>query len=465
MDRTETVTADRRQKRRVVLATGVGTTIEWYDFFIYAQASALVFGPVFFKSLGAQAGLLVSLATVGISFLFRPVGALIAGHFGDKVGRRRMLVITLFLMGGATALIGALPTPDTIGVAAPILLLVLRIAQGLSAGGEWGGAALMAVESAPANRRGRFGSAPQQGAPVGLLLATGYFALMTAVTPNDAAFLSWGWRVPFLSSAVLVFVGYFIRRRVEESPTFVEMTRGGQVRKAPLGELFRTRPLLVLVAALAYCANSAGTYVVTGGFLQSYMTSPAHPGHLSKTTVLLMVTLSGLLWLVALHFAALLSDRIGRRTTFVIGWITTIVMTFPLLLAMKSGNAALLFVAMTLYMGALMITSGPLAAYMVELFPAGIRYSGIAVAYALGSILGGAFAPLIATALYDSTGSVYSVGWYVVGIVAVSLCCTLLLRDRSRVDLGPNSKAYDGSSFYLGRAAGEVERDPSTVAP
>jgi MFS family permease len=464
MDIRDDVAAVRRRNRRVVLGTGVGTTIEWFDFFIYAQAAALVFGAVFFHALGEQASVLVSLATIGISFLFRPLGALIAGHFGDKIGRRQVLVVSLFLMGGATTLIGFLPGPDTIGVAAPVLLLVLRVVQGLSAGAEWGGAALMAVESAPADRRARFGSAPQQGAPIGLILATGFFALMTAIT-DDQVFLAWGWRIPFLFSAVLVFVGYFIRRRVEESPTFVEMSREGQVRKAPLGELFRTRPLLVIVAALAFAGNSAGSYIVAGGFLQSYVTSPGHPGQLSKTSVLLMVTLSGLVWLGVLHFAAILSDRIGRRTTFVIGWIALMAMTFPLLMAMDSGNIAVLGVVVTFYMTAVMFTSGPLAAYLAELFPAAIRYSGIALTYALGSILGGAFAPMIATALYGATGSLYSVGLYIIGIVGVSLCCTLLLRDRSRVDMSPTSTAYDGSSYYLfGSAPSRSVHGPSTAA-
>lgn len=464
MSSNDEVAENRRRNRRVVLGTGVGTTIEWFDFFIYAQAAALVFAPVFFQALGPQAGLLVSLATIGISFLFRPLGALIAGHFGDRIGRRQVLVASLFLMGGATTLIGLLPTPQTIGVAAPVLLLLLRVLQGLSAGAEWGGAALMAVEQAPADRRARFGSAPQQGAPIGLILATGAFALMTGTT-TDEAFLSWGWRIPFLFSAALVFVGYFIRRRVEESPTFVAMSERGEVRKAPVGELLRTRPMLVVVAALAFAGNSAASYIVAGGFLQSYVTSPTHPGQLSKTAVLIMVTLSGLIWLVVLHFTAILSDRIGRRTTYVIGWIALMATAFPLLLAMDSGNILVLGGAVTLYMTAVMFTSGPLAAYLAELFPATIRYSGIALTYALGSIFGGAFAPMIATALFAATGSLYSVGGYMIGIATVSLCCTLLLRDRSGVDMGPTSTAYDGSPYHLfGSAAPRTEPKPSIAA-
>ncbi|WP_241031898.1 MFS transporter [Rhodococcus koreensis] len=439
----------RQQNRRVLFAAGVGTTIEWFDFFLYAQVAALVFGPVFFSSLGEQQAVLVSLATIGISFLFRPIGAMIAGHFGDRIGRRRMLMYTLFLMGGSTALIGLLPTPHTIGIAAPILLLVLRIGQGLSAGGEWGGAALMAVESAPANQRGRFGSAVQLGAPVGLLVATGFLSLMTAIVPNDEAFDEWGWRVPFLCSAVLVFVGYWIRRRVEETPAFVEMSRQGETRRAPLVVLFRERAGLVIVAALVLAANSAASYVVVGGFMQSYVTGSQTAGQMSKSAVFNIVTVSGILWLFVLVGAALASDRIGRRSIYVCGWVAIIATIFPLLHAMDSGSVPMLFLAVTVFMFATMLTSGPLAAYTAELFPARIRYSGVALTYALASILGGAFAPTIATALFNGMGSLHSVGWYVVGMATVSLVCTLLLRDRSGVDLSPNSTAYDSSSFHL----------------
>jgi MFS family permease len=209
-------TADRR---RVVFATVVGTTVEWYDFFIYATAVGLVFGQLFFAPLGSDS-LLIGFATVGVSFLFRPLGAFLAGHLGDKYGRKVVLMWTLILMGVATALIGLLPTADTIGLAAPVILVLLRILQGISAGGEWGGAVLMAVEHAPKTRRGAFGASPQIGVPLGLLLASGVMALMSAIAPGDQ-FLEWGWRVPFLLSVVLILVGWYVRRRVEESPVFL----------------------------------------------------------------------------------------------------------------------------------------------------------------------------------------------------------------------------------------------------
>jgi MFS family permease len=217
---------DLADRRRVVFATVIGTTVEWYDFFIYAFAAGLVFGQVFFAGLGENS-LLLSFATVGVSFLFRPLGAFLAGHLGDRYGRKVILMVTLILMGLATSLIGLLPTYATIGVAAPILLILLRIVQGISAGGEWGGAVLMAVEHAPGKRRGLFGAGPQTGVPLGLLLASGVMALMAMIAPGDA-FLEWGWRVPFLLSVVLILVGYYVRRKVEESPVFAELSERKQ---------------------------------------------------------------------------------------------------------------------------------------------------------------------------------------------------------------------------------------------
>ncbi|CAD6550717.1 Fosfomycin resistance protein AbaF [Paraburkholderia hiiakae] len=448
--------AESAERRRVVIATGIGTAIEWYDFFLYAQCAAIVFGPLYFHQFGARSSLLLSLGTIGISFLFRPLGAVIAGNFGDKIGRRRMLVATLFMMGGATALVGLVPTSDQIGFAAPLMLMLLRIIQGLSAGGEWGGAALMAVESAPRGRRGRFGAAPQLGAPLGLLLATGFLALMAAITRTEDEFLAWGWRVPFLFSAVLIYVGYEVRRRVEESPVFVEMSSEGATRRLPIVQLFRKNALLVIVAALVYAGNSGASYIVAGGFLEHYVTSPDRPSPLTRGTVLTIITVSGFLWVVAVYASAALSDRIGRRNTYLIGWVLTLLTTFPLLLAMQSGNVWLLFLGITAYVGANMFTYGPMAAYFAELFPASVRYSGIAIAYAIGSIIGGAFAPTISVALVAATGSLYAVGLYVGGLTLVSLAATLVLRDRTDVDLGPDSPDYARSPFYGARPAIEV---------
>ncbi|QYN39073.1 MFS transporter [Pseudonocardia sp. DSM 110487] len=277
-------------RRRVAMATVIGTTIEWYDFFIYGTAAGLVFSQLFFAPAGAEIGLLLSFATVGISFVFRPLGAFLAGHFGDRIGRRAMLVLTLVLMGGATSLIGLLPTYETAGMLAPVLLLVLRILQGISAGGEWGGAVPMAVEHAPRDRRGRAGAFPQLGVPLGMLLASGVTALMTGVIAPGPAFLEWGWRVPFLLSVVLIGVGYVVRRSVDESPVFAEMAERKQRTTVPVVELFCKHGLLVVLAALIFAGNNAAGYMTTGGFITSYATNPDGPVGLGRTPVLLAIT-------------------------------------------------------------------------------------------------------------------------------------------------------------------------------
>ncbi|MFR4190455.1 MAG: MFS transporter, partial [Corynebacterium variabile] len=228
-----------REEKQVLAGTLVGTTIEWYDFFIYAQAAAFIFAPLFFDPVGSDnLAQIFSWASIGISFLFRPLGAIIAGHLGDRYGRKAILVVTLIGMGLATALIGVLPTYETIGVAAPVLLILLRILQGFSAGGEWGGAALMSVEHAPREKRGLFGAYPQIGVPLGLILATSFMFLLNT-SMSDDTFESWGWRLPFLSSLVLIVVGYLIRRAVEESPVYLDMQERQQSASAPLGRLFR----------------------------------------------------------------------------------------------------------------------------------------------------------------------------------------------------------------------------------
>ena len=262
-----------REERKVLAGTLVGTTIEWYDFFVYAQAAAFILATHFFNPAGEQnatLGQIVAWASLGISFLFRPLGAIVAGHIGDKYGRKITLVMTLFGMGAATTLIGLLPTYEQIGIAAPIILLVLRILQGFSAGGEWGGAALMSVDHAPANKRGFFGAYPQIGVPLGVLMATLFmFGLSTILTPEQ--FEAWGWRVPFLFSIVLIFVGWLIRRSVDESPVFLEMRQRAKESSAPLDQLFRTNSPQVILAALIFAANNAAGYLVIA-FFASYGT-------------------------------------------------------------------------------------------------------------------------------------------------------------------------------------------------
>ncbi|KFZ81804.1 MFS transporter [Amycolatopsis sp. MJM2582] len=431
-------------RRRVAFATVVGTTVEWYDFFVYASAAGLVFGKLFFSGLGANSTL-VSFATVGVSFLFRPLGAFLAGHFGDKYGRRVVLVLTLILMGAATTLIGVLPTFDQIGVLAPVLLILLRILQGISAGGEWGGAVLMAVEHAPSKRRGLFGASPQIGVPLGLLLASGVLALTSLLVPGQA-FLDWGWRIPFLLSVGLILVGHYVRRRVEESPVFREIAERRERTRTPIIQLFRKHAVLVVVAALVFAGNNAVGYMTTGGYIQNYATNPKGPIGLDRGPVLWAVTASAATWLISTWAAGAVSDRIGRRRTYVVGWIAQlagIAVLFPLV---DTGNIALLALGLIILSVGLGFTYGQQAAFYAELFPASIRFSGVSISYALGAILGGAFAPTIATALVDATGTSVSVAVYLGGMTVVGLIATLLLRDRSGIPLGPDHEAEQAVS-------------------
>ena len=443
--------ATSTDRRRVVFATVVGTTVEWYDFFIYATAVALVFGQLFFAPAGEEFGQILAFLTVGISFLFRPLGAFLAGHFGDKYGRKVVLMLTLVLMGAATALIGLLPTYEAIGAWAPALLIILRILQGISAGGEWGGAVLMAVEHAPKTKRGLFGASPQIGVPLGLLLASGIMALMAVIAPGDA-FLTWGWRIPFLLSVVLILIGYYVRRRVEESPVFTELAERKEVTRMPIVQLFRKHALLVLIAALVFAGNNAVGYMTTGGYIQNYSTNPDGPIGLERGPVLWAVAGSAVVWLLSTFFAGWISDRIGRRTTYIIGWIMQLVGVFTLFPLVNTGDIGWLFFGLAILTVGLGFTYGPQAALYSELFPASIRFSGVSISYAIGAILGGAFAPTIATALVQATGSTLSVTWYLAGMTLIGLVATLLLRDRSGIPLGPDHEAEQSVSPIYGMA-------------
>jgi MFS family permease len=436
-------------RRRVVFATVIGTTVEWYDFFIYASAAGLVFGQLFFEPAGQQAALLLSFATVGVSFLFRPLGAFLAGHLGDKHGRRVVLVLTLSLMGAATAAIGLLPTFAQIGAAAPILLIFLRIVQGISAGGEWGGAVLLAVEHAPTAKRGLFGASPQLGVPLGLLLASGVMALMAVLAPGDA-FLEWGWRVPFLFSIVLILIGYWVRRRVEESPVFRELATRKEKARMPIAQLFRKHTLLVIIAALVFAGNNAVGYMTTGGYIQNYATNPDGPVALERGPVLWAVAGSAVTWLLSTLFAGWISDRIGRRTTYIIGWVLQLGGVFALFPLVNTGNIWGVFGGVAILTIGLGLTYGPQAALYSELFPAPIRFSGVSISYAIGAILGGAFAPTIATALVQATGTTVSVTYYLAGMTVIGLIATLLLRDRSGIPLGPDHEAEQEKSPIYG---------------
>ncbi|SUE28538.1 MFS transporter [Nocardia farcinica] len=433
-------------RRRVALATVVGTAVEWYDYFVYAAAAGLVFGTLFFEPAGPGFGTILSFLTVGISFLFRPLGAFLAGHFGDKVGRRPVLVTTLILMGTATALIGLLPTYEAIGIGAPLLLVLLRVLQGVSAGGEWGGAVLMAVEHAPRHRRGLFGAMPQIGVPIGLLLASAMMASMDALFPGEA-FLDWGWRIPFLFSVVLIAVGAWVRRRVEESPVFAEIAERKEQTKAPVVDLFARFTPLVLLSALVFAGNSTVGYMTTGGYIQGYATN-AEGLALDRGPVLWAVTASSVSWLLATFAAGWISDAIGRRATYITGWCLQGVFVLTLFPLVNTGEVVLLGAGLVLLTLGLGFTYGAQSAWYTELFPASVRFSGVSISYAIGSIVGGAFAPTIAQWIQQSTGSSANVAYYLLAMTGVGLVGTVLLRDRKGIDLSPSNEAQQQTGIY-----------------
>ncbi|MDT7800967.1 MAG: hypothetical protein QOI78_4400 [Actinomycetota bacterium] len=418
-----------RRLRRVVTASLVGTTIEWYDFFVYASAAGLVFSRQFFPALDATAALLASFATFGVSFAARPIGGVVAGHLGDRFGRKGVLVATLVLMGLSTVGVGLLPGYGAIGVAAPILLVLLRLLQGLSAGGEWGGAALLSVEHAPPGRRGYFGSFPQIGVPIGLLLANFAFFTVSASTTKDQ-FQAWGWRIPFLLSIVLVGVGFFVRARVAESPVFTELQARRSRRSAPLKVLFKTHSRELVVAIGLFIANNMIGYILIA-FITSYGTRTLK---LSSTTMLLVGMAGAVAWGGFTLLAGRWSGTWGRRRTYLVGTIALAVWTFPFFLLFDTRSVPLLVLAVVVLAFGLGLTYGPQAATYAELFPTAVRYSGVSFAYAFGAVLGGGFAPLIATWLVGLTGTSLSVSAYMLVACLVTLAAVLALKERSAAE-------------------------------
>jgi metabolite-proton symporter len=415
------------QLRRVALASAVGTTIEWYDYFIYSTAAALVFGSQFFTTLDPASATLASFATLGVGFLARPVGGILWGHFGDRVGRKAMLVASLLLMGIATVGVGLLPTYAQIGIAAPILLLVLRLLQGLSAGGEWGGAALMAVEHAPEGERGRYGSYSQIGVPAGLILAQLVFVAVGVL--DDEQFASWGWRLPFLFSIVLVGVGLFIRLRVEESPVFKALKAERVRARLPMIDVMRERPRELITASVSFIANTAIGYVFLA-YLLSYGTSVLR---VDRTTMLLVVIVGSVSWLISIVVSARWSDKVGRKPVYLVGSVLLVVWPVPFFLLIDTRSAALMIVAVIVLTIGLGASYGPQSALFAEMFEPRYRYSGASFSYAVGAVLGGGFAPLVATALQSSTGTSLSVSAYMVAVAVISLLAVLAIRETRQV--------------------------------
>lgn len=447
----------RKERVRVVAGTTIGTAIEWYDYFLYAGVAGLVFNQIMFSDqMDPGVATVISFLTVGISFIFRPLGAFLAGYFSDRVGRRLVLQVTLVSMGLATALIGLLPTFETIGIWAPILLMLLRVIQGISAGGEWGSAVLLAVEHAPNNKRGLFGAGPQTGVPLGLLASSAILALMNVIAPGDA-FMEWGWRVPFLLSILLVFVGMYIRHGVEESPVYEEMTERPDVEpvKNPIGTLFSRFSPVLIVAALVLAANGAVGYMTTGGFVQSYATDPNGLA-MDRGQVLLAVTASAVGWLITTAFAGWISDKIGRKRTYLIGGILQAAGVLALFPAINTGDIWILasgLLSLTIGLG---LTYGEIASMFVELYPASIRGSGASITYAVASILGGAFAPMIAQALVNATGGTAAVTGYLLAMTVIGFIAMCLLRDRTGIPLGDKWEKQQSTGHFIWQKPSEA---------
>jgi len=414
---------------RAAAASAVGAIVDWYDYFLYGTASALVFSDVFFPTSDPSTGQLASFATFAIGFFFRPIGSIFFGHFGDRIGRKRMLVLTMLLMGTASACIGLVPTHAQIGLAAPVLLVALRAVQGFAVGGEWGGAALMAVESAPRGKRALFGSVVQSGAYVGQLVAYGAFYLTRTLVDNHA-FMQWGWRIPFLISAVIIAIGYFIRRGVSDTPEFLEAKVAGQIEKIPLWSALRQNPRSFLIIFGMRIGENVANYMVLT-FALAYATD-----HLdvesSTMLVALMVTSAASLFSVPL--IARIADRFGYYPVYVFGAAAGIALAFPFMAGLRTGNTVVIIastlVTLTLVEIAMAAVQQPI---FTELFDPQFRYSGAGFAYQVTAALGGGLTPLIATELVNiAHGATYLAATYMALFCAVSLGTTVAVRDRIR---------------------------------
>lgn len=426
----------KKTERKVALATVIGTSIEFYDYFIYAAIAGMVFNHIFFGPAGPAFATILAFASVGISFLFRPLGAFLAGHYGDKLGRKTMLVISLILMGGSTTLIGLLPTYESIGIAAPLLLVSLRIIQGISVGGEWGGAILMAVEHAPKGKRGHFGAFPQLGVPLGLLLSSAVLSIMTGfVSPGDE-FLEWGWRIPFLFSIVLVLIGHWIRISLDETPIFKEIKQRKVATRTPIKELFKNHFLILILASFLLAGTQAIGYMTTGGFIQNYATDPNGPIQMARTTLLSIMTSIAVVWVIVTYFSGGWSDKFGRKRMYYLSYslqFATVLVLFPLLNMGQIWSIGLALLLLSVSVG---IACGVQSAFYAELFPVSVRFSGVSIAYALGSILGGAFSPMIAAWLISTTGETSSVTYYLAFMTILALVAISCLKERRNLPLG-----------------------------
>jgi len=408
------------RERRVLLASLTGTAVEFYDFYIYATAASLVFGPLFFPSSSSAAQLMAAYASFGLAFVARPVGAAVFGHFGDRIGRKSTLVASLMLMGGSTLAIGLLPTYANVGWIAPLLLCILRFGQGFGLGGEWGGAALLAVENAPPGWRARFGMMPQLGAPVGFIAANGLFLILGA-TLSEAEFMAWGWRLPFLGSAVLVAIGLWVRLKLTETPEFAAAVAAGPPPSVPLAELFRRHAGATAASTLAVVTCFAIFYIATA-FTLGHATQTMH---LSREGVLSVQLVAILFLALGILHAGWWADRTSPRRVLIAGCLGTVPLGLVFGSVLGSGSLLAMLAVLSAALYLMGLAYGPLGAWLTGRFPTRLRYTGASVAFNAGGIIGGALAPIAAQALVSGFGT-GAVGLYLTVAGALSLTGLLL---------------------------------------
>ena len=423
--------------QKIAFASSIGATIEWYDFFIYGTAAGLVFDEIFFPEFEPLLDTLAAYATFAVGFVARPVGGVIFGHYGDRVGRKAMLILTLLIMGVATFLIGLLPTYDSIGIWAPLLLLALRILQGIGLGGEYGGAVLMAIEHAPPDKRGWYGSWPQMGVPAGLLLGTLTFAALSLL--SDEQFLAWGWRVAFLGSAVMVAVGLYIRVKILETPAFAQIREAQAEVKIPFVELMRTQPREVVLGMGIRWAEGLA-FNVYGVFMIAYITSTLE---LSRTLALLAVSSAAVVSLFTIPFYGRLSDRVGRRRVYSFGALAFGLFALPSFVLVNTGEPVWIWVALLVAFGLFYPAMyGPIAAFWSELFETRVRYTGVSFVYQFSGIFASGLTPLVATALLGAAGGEpWLVAGYMMLVAVVSLVSAYLLPETYRREILPAATA------------------------